>query len=55
MLRNGNVKKSFEKMIEGKDQGVKDFYVTKKATYNPTTDELVSPKASQAWVDIFFD
>ncbi|KAF5799059.1 putative transcription factor interactor and regulator CCHC(Zn) family [Helianthus annuus] len=52
---NGNVKKIFGKMIEGKVKGVKDFYATKKATYTPTADELVSPKAGQAWVDIFFD
>ncbi|KAJ0954691.1 hypothetical protein HanRHA438_Chr00c10g0848351 [Helianthus annuus] len=50
---NGNVKKIFGKMIDGKVKGVKDFYATKKATYTPTTVELVSPKAGQAWVDIF--
>ncbi|MFS8031539.1 putative transcription factor interactor and regulator CCHC(Zn) family [Helianthus anomalus] len=51
---NGNVKKIFGKMIEGKAKGVKDFYATKKATYNPTEQELSSPKTSQAWVDISF-
>ncbi|KAF5812922.1 putative transcription factor interactor and regulator CCHC(Zn) family [Helianthus annuus] len=51
---NGNVKKIFWKMIDGKAKGVKDFYATKKATYTPTADELISPKAGQAWVDIFF-
>ncbi|KAF5818441.1 putative transcription factor interactor and regulator CCHC(Zn) family [Helianthus annuus] len=51
---NGNVKKIFGKMVEGKAKGVKDFYPTKKATYTPIADELVTPKAGQAWVDIFF-
>ncbi|KAJ0870937.1 hypothetical protein HanRHA438_Chr11g0506371 [Helianthus annuus] len=51
---NGNVKKIFGKMIDRKVKGVKDFYATKKATYTLTADELISPKAGQAWVDIFF-
>ncbi|KAJ0525470.1 putative transcription factor interactor and regulator CCHC(Zn) family [Helianthus annuus] len=51
---NGNVKKIFGKTIDGEVKGVKDFYATKKATYTPTADELISPKAGQAWVDMFF-
>ncbi|KAF5759610.1 putative transcription factor interactor and regulator CCHC(Zn) family [Helianthus annuus] len=51
---NGNVKKIFGKMVDRKVKGVKDFYATKKATYTPTKSELKSPKAGQAWVDIFF-
>ncbi|KAJ0883184.1 putative transcription factor interactor and regulator CCHC(Zn) family [Helianthus annuus] len=51
---NGKVKKIFGKMVDGKVKGVKDFYATKKATYTPTKSELKSPKAGQAWVDIFF-
>ncbi|KAJ0603458.1 hypothetical protein HanHA300_Chr02g0038481 [Helianthus annuus] len=45
---NGNVKKIFGKMVEGKVQGVKDFYATKKATYSPTEQELRSPMTGQA-------
>ena len=41
-------------MVDGKVKGVKDFYAKKKATYTPTKSELKSPKAGQAWVDIFF-
>ncbi|KAJ0668362.1 putative transcription factor interactor and regulator CCHC(Zn) family [Helianthus annuus] len=52
---NGNVKKIFGKMVDGKVKGVKDFYAKKKATYTPTKSELKSPKTGQAWVDIFFD
>ncbi|KAJ0694809.1 putative transcription factor interactor and regulator CCHC(Zn) family [Helianthus annuus] len=51
---NGKVKKIFGKMVDGKVKGVKDFYAKKKATYSPTKSELKSPKAGQAWVDIFF-
>ncbi|KAJ0890249.1 putative transcription factor interactor and regulator CCHC(Zn) family [Helianthus annuus] len=51
---NGNVKKIFGKIVDRKVKGVKDFYATKKATYTPTKSELKSPKAGQAWVDIFF-
>ncbi|KAJ0615569.1 putative transcription factor interactor and regulator CCHC(Zn) family [Helianthus annuus] len=44
---NGNVKKIFGKMIDGKVKGVKDFYATKKATYNPTEQELKTPKVGK--------
>ncbi|KAJ0789584.1 putative transcription factor interactor and regulator CCHC(Zn) family [Helianthus annuus] len=37
---NGNVKKIFGKMVDGKVKGVKDFYETKKATYTPTETEV---------------
>ncbi|KAJ0939557.1 putative transcription factor interactor and regulator CCHC(Zn) family [Helianthus annuus] len=51
---NGNVKKIFEKMVEGKVKGVKGFYATKKATYNPTEQELKTPKIGKTWVEILF-
>ncbi|KAJ0922544.1 putative transcription factor interactor and regulator CCHC(Zn) family [Helianthus annuus] len=42
---SGNVKKIFGKMLNGKAKGVKDFYATKKATYNPTAQELKTIKS----------
>ncbi|KAJ0827591.1 putative transcription factor interactor and regulator CCHC(Zn) family [Helianthus annuus] len=54
---NGNVKKFFGKMLNGKAKGVKDFYATKKATFNPTEQELkdlTTPKVGQIWVEILF-
>ncbi|MFS7978701.1 putative transcription factor interactor and regulator CCHC(Zn) family [Helianthus anomalus] len=51
---NGNVKKIFGKMVERKAKGVKDFYATKKANYNPTEQELKTPKVGQTWVEILF-
>ncbi|KAJ0595888.1 putative transcription factor interactor and regulator CCHC(Zn) family [Helianthus annuus] len=51
---NGNVKKIFGKMVEGKAKGVKDFYATKKATYNSTEQELKTPKVGKTWVEILF-
>ncbi|KAF5796490.1 hypothetical protein HanXRQr2_Chr08g0352081 [Helianthus annuus] len=51
---NGSVKKIFGKMVEGKAKGVKDFYATKKATYNPTEQELKTPKVGKTWVEILF-
>ena len=51
---NGNVKKIFGKIVEGKVKGVKDFYATKKATYNPTEQELNTPKVGKTWVEILF-
>ncbi|KAJ0442924.1 putative transcription factor interactor and regulator CCHC(Zn) family [Helianthus annuus] len=54
---NGNVKKFFGKMLDGKVKGVKDFYATKKPTFNPTEQELKelkTPKVGQTWVEILF-
>ncbi|KAM0011415.1 putative transcription factor interactor and regulator CCHC(Zn) family [Helianthus debilis subsp. tardiflorus] len=51
---NGNVKKIFGKMLDGKAKGVKDFYATKMATYNPTEQELRTPKSEETWVEILF-
>ncbi|MFS7905645.1 hypothetical protein Hanom_Chr01g00050101 [Helianthus anomalus] len=54
---NGDVKKIFGKMLDGKAKGVKDFYATKKVTFNPTEQELKelkTPKVSQTWVEILF-
>ncbi|MFS7998244.1 putative transcription factor interactor and regulator CCHC(Zn) family [Helianthus anomalus] len=49
---NGNVKKIFGKMLSGRAKGVKDFYATKKATYNPTAQELKSIKSEKTWMDV---
>ena len=51
---NGNVKKIFEKMLNGKAKGVKDFYATKKATYNPTAEELKALKSEKTWREVCF-
>ncbi|KAJ0501392.1 putative transcription factor interactor and regulator CCHC(Zn) family [Helianthus annuus] len=51
---NGNVKKIFGKMLNGRAKGVKDFYATKKATYNPTAQELKSIKSEKTWMDVCF-
>ena len=50
---NGNVKKIFGKMVEGKAKGVKDFYETKKATYYPSEVEEETSKFGQAWMAVF--
>ncbi|KAJ0883995.1 putative transcription factor interactor and regulator CCHC(Zn) family [Helianthus annuus] len=51
---NGNVKKIFGKMLSGKAKGVKDFYATKKATYNPTAEELKVLKSEKTWREVCF-
>ncbi|KAF5798421.1 putative transcription factor interactor and regulator CCHC(Zn) family [Helianthus annuus] len=51
---NGNVKKIFGKMLDGKVKGIKDFYATKKATYNPTEQELKTSRDGKTWVEILF-
>ncbi|KAF5804038.1 putative transcription factor interactor and regulator CCHC(Zn) family [Helianthus annuus] len=51
---NGSVKKIFGKMLNGKAKGVKDFYATKKATYNPTAQELKSIKSEKTWMEVCF-
>ncbi|KAJ0542793.1 putative transcription factor interactor and regulator CCHC(Zn) family [Helianthus annuus] len=51
---NGNVKKIFGKMLNGKAKGVKDFYATKKATYNPTAQELKAIKSEKTWMEVCF-
>ncbi|KAJ0702758.1 putative transcription factor interactor and regulator CCHC(Zn) family [Helianthus annuus] len=52
---NGNVKKIFGKMVEGKVKGVKHFYETKKATYTLTESELdkLTSKLAEAWMSVF--
>ncbi|KAJ0458920.1 putative transcription factor interactor and regulator CCHC(Zn) family [Helianthus annuus] len=50
---NGNVKKNFGKMIDGKVKGVKDFYETKKVTYTPSEVEEETSKFGQAWMEVF--
>ncbi|MFS7988123.1 hypothetical protein Hanom_Chr11g01030881 [Helianthus anomalus] len=39
-------------MLSGRAKGVKDFYATKKATYNPTAQELKSIKSEKTWMDV---
>ncbi|KAM0062166.1 putative transcription factor interactor and regulator CCHC(Zn) family [Helianthus debilis subsp. tardiflorus] len=51
---NGNVKKMFKKMLNGKAKGVKDFYATKKATYNSTAQELKTIKSEKTWMEVCF-
>ena len=51
---NGNVKKIFGKMLSGRAKGIKDFYATKKATYNPTAQELKAIKSEKTWMDVCF-
>ncbi|KAJ0556174.1 putative transcription factor interactor and regulator CCHC(Zn) family [Helianthus annuus] len=51
---NGNVKKIFGKMLSGRAKGVKDFYATKKATYNPTALELKAIKSEKTWLEVCF-
>ncbi|KAJ0587551.1 hypothetical protein HanIR_Chr04g0164481 [Helianthus annuus] len=51
---NGNVKNIFGKMLSGRAKGVKDFYTTKKATYNPTTEELKALKSEKTWREVCF-
>ncbi|KAJ0604642.1 putative transcription factor interactor and regulator CCHC(Zn) family [Helianthus annuus] len=51
---NGNVKKIFGKMLSGRAKGVKDFYATKKATYNPTAQELKAIKSDKTWMEVCF-
>ncbi|KAF5808751.1 putative transcription factor interactor and regulator CCHC(Zn) family [Helianthus annuus] len=51
---NGNVKKIFGKMLSGRAKGVKDFYATKKATYNPTAQELKTIKSEKTWLEVCF-
>ncbi|KAM0061248.1 hypothetical protein Hdeb2414_s0004g00133701 [Helianthus debilis subsp. tardiflorus] len=51
---NGNVKKMFKKMLNGKAKGVNDFYATKKATYNPTAQELKAIKSEKTWMEVCF-
>ncbi|MFS8023208.1 hypothetical protein Hanom_Chr16g01448791 [Helianthus anomalus] len=55
---NGNVKRIFGKMVNGKAKGVKEFYASKKSVHRSvesnSEEEIVTPKDGQAWVDIFF-
>ncbi|KAM0052429.1 putative transcription factor interactor and regulator CCHC(Zn) family [Helianthus debilis subsp. tardiflorus] len=51
---NGNVKKMFKKMLNGKAKGIKDFYATKKETYNPTAQELKAIKSEKTWMEVCF-
>ncbi|KAJ0441355.1 putative transcription factor interactor and regulator CCHC(Zn) family [Helianthus annuus] len=49
------VKYIFGKMIDRKVKGVKEFYEKKMGGKKPRVDDSVTPKAGQAWVDIFFE
>ncbi|KAJ0640003.1 hypothetical protein HanOQP8_Chr16g0606531 [Helianthus annuus] len=51
---NGSVKKIFGKMLNGKAKGVKDFLATKKATCNPTAQELKTIKSEKTWMEVCF-
>ena len=42
-------------MIDRKVRGVKEFYEKKRGGKKPSADDSVTPKAGQAWVDIFFE
>ncbi|MFS8020095.1 putative transcription factor interactor and regulator CCHC(Zn) family [Helianthus anomalus] len=52
---NPKVKHIFGKMIDGKVKGVKEFYEKKMGGKKPSVDSSVTPKAGQAWVDVFFE
>ncbi|MFS7988094.1 putative transcription factor interactor and regulator CCHC(Zn) family [Helianthus anomalus] len=52
---NPKVKHIFEKMINRKVKGVKEFYEKKTGGKKPIDGNPESPKAGQALVDIFFD
>ncbi|KAF5771782.1 hypothetical protein HanXRQr2_Chr13g0568911 [Helianthus annuus] len=52
---NPKVKHIFGKMIDRKVKGVKEFYEKKLEGKKPSIGNSVTPKAGQAWVDIFFD
>ncbi|KAJ0837425.1 putative transcription factor interactor and regulator CCHC(Zn) family [Helianthus annuus] len=52
---NPKVKHIFGKMIDRKVKGVKEFYEKKRKGKKPSDGDSVTPKAGQAWVDIFFE
>ncbi|KAJ0699179.1 putative transcription factor interactor and regulator CCHC(Zn) family [Helianthus annuus] len=52
---NLKVKHIFGKMIDRKVKGVKEFYEKKMGGKKPSVGDSVTPKAGQAWVDIFFE
>ncbi|KAJ0546136.1 putative transcription factor interactor and regulator CCHC(Zn) family [Helianthus annuus] len=52
---NPKVKHIFGKMIDRKVKGVKEFYEKKMGGKKPSVGSSVTPKAGQAWVDIFFE
>ena len=41
-------------MVDGKVKGVKDFYKSKRATYTPSEDDVITRKPGQDWVSVFF-
>ncbi|KAM0017728.1 putative transcription factor interactor and regulator CCHC(Zn) family [Helianthus debilis subsp. tardiflorus] len=51
---NPKVKHIFRKMVDRKVKGVKEFYEKKMGGKKPSVGDSVTPKAGQAWVDIFF-
>ncbi|KAJ0880815.1 putative transcription factor interactor and regulator CCHC(Zn) family [Helianthus annuus] len=51
---NPTVKNIFDKMVDGKAKGVKEFYEIKRNVQIPGEIEKVTPKAGQAWVSVFF-
>ncbi|KAJ0610570.1 putative transcription factor interactor and regulator CCHC(Zn) family [Helianthus annuus] len=52
---NPKVKHIFGKMVDQKVKGVKEFYEKMRGGKKPSDGDSVTPKAGQAWVDIFFD
>ncbi|KAL9994360.1 putative transcription factor interactor and regulator CCHC(Zn) family [Helianthus debilis subsp. tardiflorus] len=56
---NGNVKRIFGQMVNGKAKSVKEFYASKRRVHKSIErkdeeDVVVTPNEGQAWVDIFF-
>ncbi|KAF5759650.1 putative transcription factor interactor and regulator CCHC(Zn) family [Helianthus annuus] len=56
---NGNVKRIFGQMVNGKAKSVKEFYASKRRVHKSVErkdeeEDVVTPKDGQAWVDIFF-
>ncbi|KAF5759609.1 putative transcription factor interactor and regulator CCHC(Zn) family [Helianthus annuus] len=52
---NSKVKHIFGKMIDRKVKRVKEFYEKKRGGKKSSVDDSITPKAGQAWVDIFFE
>ncbi|KAJ0524632.1 hypothetical protein HanHA300_Chr09g0302741 [Helianthus annuus] len=55
---NGNVKRIFGKMVNGKAKSFEEFYAAKRSVHRSVKsneeEEVVTLKEGQAWVDIFF-
>ncbi|MFS7953362.1 hypothetical protein Hanom_Chr07g00617651 [Helianthus anomalus] len=52
---NPKVKHIFGKMVDRKVKGVKEFYEKKRGGKKPSDGDSVTPKAGEAWVDVFFE